>query len=74
MKLASVELCEGLKQIGDEAFSCTLVRYITIPSTLVDFGSGAFGSCNKLAKIELCEGLKLIGESAFSRCTSLRRI
>jgi len=75
-KLEEVELCEGLLEIGEWAFSCWsgLVKEIKIPSSVQVIGSNAFVHCHKLEKVTLCDGLLEIGSNAFSHCYSLKRI
>ncbi|KAL7537528.1 hypothetical protein ACHAXR_007891 [Thalassiosira sp. AJA248-18] len=74
-KLEEVELCEGVEEIGENAFSCSLsLRRISIPSTVVRILSGAFFNCGQLEEVELSEGLLEIDTSAFSYCLSLRHI
>ena len=78
-KLEEVELCEGLLEIGSNAFggswtkSCVFKR-IRIPSSVKVIGSNAFYYCKKLETVELCEGLLEIGEHAFSQCRSSKKI
>lgn len=72
--LVEVRFNEGLKVIGQGAFSCTALRSVTIPSTVTELGHGAFIYCSNLTKVQFNEGLKLIGEYAFAECTALRSV
>ena len=49
--LKSIYLPEGLTHIFDGAFSTSGVEEITLPSTLLSIGEGAFGGCADLKKI-----------------------
>jgi len=74
-KLVEVELCEGLEEIGKEAFQhCKLLKRITIPSSVRRIADIAFWRCVELVKVELCEGLEEIGNGAFIECKCLKRI
>jgi len=74
-KLEEVKICEGLLEIGEQAFmDCEALKKINIPSTVTKVHSGAFCNCYKLEEVELCEGLLEIGHQAFYYCTSLKRI
>ncbi|KAL7540976.1 LOW QUALITY PROTEIN: hypothetical protein ACHAXR_010534, partial [Thalassiosira sp. AJA248-18] len=76
-KLEEVELCEGLQEIGENAFrGCVSLRRIKIPSTVVRMLDYAFYNCTLLEEVELIrEGLpEIIGADVFCFCTSLRNI
>ena len=86
-KLEEVELCEGLLEIGSNAFGGSLstglwststvgcvFKRIRIPSSVKVIGSNAFYCCKKLETVELCVGLLEIGKHAFSQCQSLKKI
>ncbi|KAL7553673.1 hypothetical protein ACHAWF_016981 [Thalassiosira exigua] len=74
-KLEDVELPEGLRHIGEEAFAyCYELRRIRIPSSVKILSKGAFLTCSLLEVVELCEGVEVIGESAFNSCVNLERI
>jgi hypothetical protein len=66
----NVELWEGLKKIGENAFySCKLLQDIEIPLSVKIIDNEAFISCSQLTNVQLGEGLKKIGERAFAECT-----
>ncbi|KAL7527088.1 hypothetical protein ACHAXR_004208, partial [Thalassiosira sp. AJA248-18] len=68
-KLEEVELCEGLEEIGEYAFSgCLALKRIRIPSTVTRILDYAFSDCRKLEEVELSEGLLEIGANAFILC------
>lgn len=62
--LKTIELNEGLEEIGEYAFEFSGLRSVTMPSTLKSIGEGAFLG-NYLKTIVLNEGLEKIGEGAF---------
>ena len=73
--LEEVELCEGLFEIGERAFSrCKSLKRINIPFTVAKIHDYAFQSCDALEEVELCDGLLEIGNRAFMHCNTLTRI
>ena len=50
------------------------LKYINIPTTVVEIGSSAFYCCTSLEKIEIPDSIEEIGKSAFVRCSSLKSI
>ena len=73
--LTSVTLPEGLKVIGERAFSeCVSLISIELPSTLEAVGNEAFDRCLSLGSISLPDGLKTVGNGAFYNCESLANI
>ena len=68
-KLAEVELCEGLVEIGDSAFSrCDhSITKINIPSTLRRINDWAFVASLR-TNIRLHDGIESIGAVAFANC------
>ena len=74
-KLEEVELCEGLLEIGRQAFQeCSALKRISIPSTVTVIHNGAFAECWKLKELELHEGLQRIEMYAFFQCNELKRL
>lgn len=66
---ASYAAPEGLKNIGDYAFSgCDSLSSISLPAGLARIGDYAFDGCDSLAEINLPAGLAHIGDRAFSGC------
>ncbi|MFN9959261.1 MAG: leucine-rich repeat domain-containing protein, partial [bacterium] len=73
--LTSMELPEGLEEIGEEAFrGCESLHAIIIPPFVKKIPAKAFYSCSQLTSMELPEGLEEIGEEAFRGCESLHAI
>jgi len=68
-KLADVELCEGLVEIGEGSFeNCrTSIKKINIPDTLKRICDYAFSGSVR-CPICLHDGIERIGAFAFSRC------
>jgi hypothetical protein len=50
----NVKLNEGLEYIGANAFECTSIERIAIPSTVIDIDISAFLSFKKL-EVEFCD-------------------
>ena len=51
--LTSIELNEGLEEIGDEVFSRSSIKELTIPSTVVKIRNNAFGFCSMLTHVTM---------------------
>ncbi len=53
MKIESVAIPDGVKSVGNRAFSgCGLLSVVTIPKSVTKIGSHAFQSCGKLKTVE----------------------
>ena len=72
--LTNIEIPEGVKNIGDEAFSASSIISIEIPKDLTSMGKNVFQYCSNLTNIELPECVTEIEMRAFYRCTNLRSI
>lgn len=73
--LETVNLNEGLKTIGDFAFTqSNELTEIEIPSTVETIGTRAFNSLNKLEKVILPKRVGNIGVSAFAANASLKTV
>ena len=74
-QMRSVELSEGLLEIGGAAFmKCETLKQISIPSTVTRILQSSFYGCTSLEKVTLHDGLLAIGKKAFFGCKSLKRI
>lgn len=74
-KLSSLQLPEGVTEIGRAAFNgCRALREITIPTGVTEIEDFTFGVCASLREIHLPEGLTSIGASAFTGCAALTQI
>lgn len=51
--VACVELQEGIREIGDNAFVACKLTSVVLPASVVEFGDGAFSSCTELRRSEL---------------------
>ena len=66
-----VEVPDGVKRIGENAFShCDSLKYVTLPATVSVIGRGAFYSCDALADA-IMRGVTSIDSQAFAYCKSL---
>jgi hypothetical protein len=73
--LTSIEIGEGVKTIGNYAFSnCNNLSELILCRGLEEIGSYAFYNCGNLRKLELPTTLKRINSRAFSECYSLSEI
>lgn len=52
----------------------SILKSVTIPSTVKTIGNDAFYGCSELETVTLSEGLETIGGRAFYRCASLESI
>ena len=75
IKLAKVQMSEGLQTIGERAFQgCTMLQSVTLPSSVTEVGNWAFYGCRNLTELLLNEGLVVIGGHAFQCCEALQII
>jgi hypothetical protein len=67
--LITVNLPEGLLEIGNYAFSVSSISEIAIPDSVLKIGRSAFSCCPNLTTIGISEysSLKYIGDDAFMR-------
>ena len=73
--LKSVEIPEGVSEIGSSAFAnCKSLESVKLPSTLKQISSRAFEKCENLEVITLGGNVTEIGEEAFKGCTALKEI
>lgn len=73
--LRSVEMEDGIWQIGDRAFKgCSGLTYLNLPNTLLTLGNEAFMDCVKLKEVKLPRLLSDdSGFGAFRGCDDLKR-
>ncbi len=70
--LETVTIAEGVRNIGDYAFSyCDSLTEITIPNSVYNVGERAFYACEDLTAVSVGNGTKQIGAYAFANCSSL---
>ena len=73
--VVSVEIAEGVKEIGAYAFyNYNKIENINLPTTLTSIGNYAFRNCSSLTSIEIPESVTSIGNDAFRDCSSLTSI
>jgi hypothetical protein len=73
--LVTLELSNGLLNIGDDAFyRCMRLSRVTIPGSVTAIGNSAFETCTSLASAVLGSGVTNVGEAAFGNCPKLTAI
>ncbi len=73
--LEKIILPEGVKKIGDSAFSsCFALEEIEIPDTVTEIGESAFNDCVSLKEVILPDGLTEINRYLFDGCWSLETV
>ena len=73
--ILSVEIGEGITEIGDEAFAfCRDIKSVSLPNSLTRIGVMAFYKCEKLKNIILPDSLTEIEQYAFAYCFSLTKV
>lgn len=72
--LESVEIPEGVTEIGYGAFTHCLFTSITIPEGVTSIGANAFSECSNLKTINIPEKVTSIGPGAFYGCSSLAEV
>ena len=69
--LKDITFGKNLKNIPEDAFFCTALVNLTIPSTITSIDSRAFGGCSSLASVTIPSSVTSIGDAAFAGCSSL---
>ncbi len=64
----SLELKEGIVEIGSSAFYNCGFSHVTIPNSVQTIQSNAFENCNDLERVELGTGLTYMGVGVFGNC------
>lgn len=74
-KIKSIEIPQGVKYIGQGAFSENWdLNKINLPDSVTFLGACAFFKCFNLKEINLSENLLEIGDECFNLCRSLKTI
>ncbi len=73
-ELLSIYIPDGVKKIGESAFSESGLISVTVPGSVEEIGNDAFHDCANLTSVTVSEGVKIIGEQAFRGCTTLAYI
>ncbi len=71
---ASYTIPNGVKEIGESAFSGMALSGISIPEGVTKIGNYAFAYCRNLDGCEFPSTLTTIGESAFATCDDMTAI
>ena len=66
-----VVLPSGTRGIGNGAFCEEGLTSITIPSSVVAIGDGAFSDCERLTSVDIPEGVLVLGACVFDGCNRL---
>lgn len=72
--VTSIEIGEGVRNIGRNAFAKTRIVSITLPAGLEEIGDEAFKDCRSLASITIPYGTTTIGKSAFEGCEIIPKV
>ncbi len=72
-KVTSVEISEGVIEIGNTFNGCKKLKSVILPGSLLRIETD-FGNCTSLTEIKLPANLEYIGNQAFWGCTGLREI
>jgi len=72
-QLESINLPDGLVEIGRDAFSGSALRSVSLPPSVRTL-SHAFRDCKQLERARLPRDLRILGPRAFSGCTALTTI
>lgn len=70
----SVEIADGIRSIGRNAFAKTKIASVILPAGLEAIGDGAFKDCRSLAAITIPYGVTAIGKSAFEGCVVIPKV
>lgn len=65
---------EGTEVICDHAFSCSSIRNIVIPDSVIVIGERAFNECTSLKYVDIGKGVKIIKTFAFRCCNTLENV
>lgn len=69
-----VIISDGIKEIGNSAFSGYNLVSVTIPESVTKIGNSAFKNCVRLETIAGMNGVTKIGDEAFFGCNILNQI
>lgn len=70
----SIEIKSDTVAIGADAFRCSNINTIRIPSTVSIIGENAFAMAPNLKSVRIQSGVEAIGDSAFEGCEKLKTI
>ena len=66
--MEEVVLPDSIQKIENAFGSCSNLKKINLPKSLVELGLTAFRGCEKLQRTEIPASLKKVGEETFSKC------
>ena len=72
--LTSVNMPNGIKNIGNESFRYCSFTTINIPNTVISIGTFAFNNCPNLTSVYIPSSVTNISYGAFSSCKLLQSI
>jgi len=73
--MTSVELPEGLRQIGMGAFyGCWSLTSVTVPEGVKEIGDEVFYGCSALTDVQIRGSVERIGDYAFKSCAGLTQL
>ena len=78
--LTTAVIKEGVVDTGEGTagrglfINCSLLRDVTLPTTLTTIGANTFQNCNSLTSIVMPDSVTHMGSNAFKDCTSLNDI
>ena len=61
----------GVEEIGDYAFSESVIRDVVIPNSVTEIGNSSFANCPNLEIINIQQSVKKINSCAFADCNNL---
>jgi len=71
--ITSIQLSEGLQEIGQNAFSeCKCLKEIIVPNSVSTIANNAFSECENLSYVKLPNALKYLGNYSFFECYNLK--
>ena len=68
------EITQGIRTIGEGAFSFSRFSSIVLPDSVISIGNEAFYSCRKLKALTLPDSVASVGDRAFECCSALESI
>jgi hypothetical protein len=72
--LRTVELHDGVTEIGTAFQNCSSLSELKIPASVTTLDKRMFEGCTALLTVELHDGVTEIGEAAFHTCSSLTEL
>ncbi|MBQ2898766.1 MAG: leucine-rich repeat protein [Oscillospiraceae bacterium] len=70
----NVVIPEGVREIGENAFSRKHIKTVSMPDSVEVIGWNAFESCRYLEKVSFSDNLKEILPNAFGNCQALESV